>query len=85
LFFEYRNDSTEDLFFCKHAREAGFRIAVDTRITIGHIRHAYTGTVNYMRWRNGVRQGVYDEKGRQVLERVNDAAPSVALDELVGR
>ena len=66
LFFEYRNDSSEDLFFCKHAREAGFRIAVDTRVTIGHIAHQPVGTGRYMQWRDGVKEGIYNEKGETV-------------------
>jgi len=65
-FFAYRNDSSEDLFFCKHVREKGFRIAVDTRVTIGHIRHAYTGQAQYKQWREGVESGFYDEKGKRI-------------------
>lgn len=70
-FFAYTNDSTEDLYFCKHAREAGFRIAVDTRVICRHIRHAYTGPEQYMRWRNGIRDGIYDEKGNKVGDTAN--------------
>jgi hypothetical protein len=72
LFFEYRGDHTEDLWFCKHAREQGFRIAVDTRVTCGHIYHAYWGPDQYNKWRNGVDQKVYDERGRHVLASTED-------------
>lgn len=67
--FAYVNDASEDLFFCKHAKEKGFRIAVDTAVQLGHIRHAATNQDDYMRFREGVRQGLWDKDGKKLETR----------------
>ncbi len=38
---------TEDVTFCRKAREAGFRIACDTRITCGHLRWETVGRAHF--------------------------------------
>ena len=71
-FFEYRGDCTEDLWFCKNARELDFKIAVDTRVPIRHIGHSYVGLDDYLRWREGVRVGLYDEEGKKIPPAVGE-------------
>jgi len=43
---------TEDVIFCRKARDAGFRIACDTRIICGHIRTETVGPAHWETWKN---------------------------------
>jgi len=51
-FFKYEHEESEDISFCRRARELGFRIAVDTNVKIGHICHQPRGWEEFVIWRD---------------------------------
>lgn len=52
-FFSYgRGIESDDIPFCRNARELGFRLAVDTNAKIGHIGQIVLGWQEYHDWKN---------------------------------
>ncbi len=45
---------TEDVPFCRNAKNAGFEIVCDTRITCGHLRWDTVGPEHWRAWRNAM-------------------------------
>jgi GT2 family glycosyltransferase len=35
--FYFKNDFSEDIMFCKEAKKAGYKIYVDTTLSVGHV------------------------------------------------
>ncbi len=69
LWFQYVEDASEDLYFCKKAREKGFRIGVDSRNPIKHLKMDNVGMADYMRFRDGVEKKKWDEKGNKIMDK----------------
>jgi hypothetical protein len=64
--FQYVNDCSEDLFFCKHAAELGFKIGVDTAVQIGHIKHHNVGPHEYEMFVAEWEAGKCDKDGKKI-------------------
>ncbi len=56
---------TEDVAFCKKARQAGFTILTDTRLVCGHIRQHEVDESNWLAWQDKVETFEPSDSGKE--------------------